>query len=248
MNNKMNRWLFYLISLFLICSCTEEIPVNPEALGLKYYPLQTGDYWIYKVSEVRYKNQFAEQASDSINYYVRERIDTVFKNLTGEDTFKFNRSRRQTPLEEWGQDSLFVVNKSATDVRITQNNRKVVSFIFPVLEGKKWNAHIFNTQSSVTNAAEATFYTFANTGHPVVINGNTYSNTVKVVQVVNDNAIEQQDLHEVYAYGVGRIFKQKLSYQFCSDPDRQNGCAIGEKFIITGVKKTEKLQEHGSSK
>jgi hypothetical protein len=243
----MHRWGFIGGILLLVFSCTEEVPLQPETLGLKYYPLKTGDFWIYKVTETRYRNQFAEQASDSASYYVREQIDTVFRDLAGEDTYKFTRSRRNMPAEAWSQDSVYVVNKSSSDVRLTQNNKRVVAFIIPVLEGKQWNAHIFNTQSSVNNPAEETFYSFAKVGQPSVISGVTYANTVKVVQLANENAIEQQDLHEVYAFGVGRIYKQKLAYQYCSDPDRQNGCTIGNKFIITGIKQTEKLEERGSS-
>jgi len=237
-----------IIGLFLlVLSCTDEVSFEPDSLGLKYYPLKSGDFWIYKVTETRYRNQFAEQASDSVSYFIREQIDTVFQDLAGETTYQFTRSRRNTPAESWGLDSVFVVNKSGTDVRLTQNNRRVVSFIFPVLEGKKWNAHIFNTQSSVNNPAEVTWYTFANVGQAAVINGTNFANTVKVVQLANENAIEQQDLHEVYAYGIGRIYKQKLANQYCSDPDRQNGCEIGSKFIITGIKQTEKLVERGAS-
>ncbi len=243
----MRCWGFFCGILLLVLSCTEEVPLQPETLGLKYYPLKIGDFWIYKVTETRYHNQFAEQANDSVSYFVREQIDTVFRDLAGEDTYKFTRSLRNSPTEAWSQDSVFVVNKSGSDVRITQNNQRVVAFIFPVLEGKQWNAHIFNTQSSVNNPAEETFYSFANVGQAAVINGINYANTVKVVQLANENAIEQQGLYEIYAYSVGRIFKQKLAYQYCSDPDRQNGCEIGSKFIITGIKQTEKLEEHGSS-
>ncbi len=244
----MNRLGLICGLFFLVCSCTEEVPLSPETFGLKYYHLKTGDFWIYKVTQTRYRNQFAEQASDSVSYYVREQIDTVFQDLAGEATFKFTRSRRNTPAEAWGKDSVFVVNKSGTDVRLTQNNWRVVAFIFPVLQGKQWNAHIFNTQSSVNNPAEVTFYSFADVGQPAVINGVNYANTVKVVQLANKNAIEQQDLHEIYGYGVGRIYRQKLVYQYCSDPDRQNNCEIGTNFIIMGTKKTEKLEEQGSSR
>ncbi|QNF35068.1 hypothetical protein HUW51_20970 [Adhaeribacter swui] len=244
----MNRLFLLCGVLFLLLGCTEEEHLKPEMLGLKYYPLQAGNFWIYQVSEIRYKDQFVNEATDSVTYLVREQIDTVFQDLTGEDTYKFTRSRRSTSAEDWGQDSVFVVNKSATDVRVMQNNRRVVSFIFPVTEGKKWNAHIFNSQSSVNNPAEVTYYSFAQVGQPFRVNGINYANTVQVNQIKNSNAIEEQDFYEVYAYGVGRILKQKLAYQYCSDPDRQNGCEIGNQFIINGVKITEKLIEHGSLK
>lgn len=237
----------FFISLFFY-GCKEEIALDPEALGLNYYPLHTGEYWIYKVTETSFKDQFEAQATDSVSYYVRERIDTVYQDLTQEETYKFTRSRRNSLTEEWGADSVFVVNKSNTSVRVNQNNRKVVSFIFPVVEGKRWNAHIFNTHSSFSNKSEEKFYYFSDKGISMIINGNNYSNTVKVIQTLNDNAIERQDLFEVYGYGVGRIYKQVLSYNYCSDPGRQNGCEVGQQFIITGKKRIEKLLEHGITK
>lgn len=242
------RYLIALLVSFLFGSCTEEVAPDTAALGLKYYPIQTGDYWIYQVTETRYKNQFASQADDSIRYWVRERVDTVFKDLTNEDTYKITRSRRNTAAEEWGTDSVFVVNKSGTDVRVTQNNVRVVKFIFPVMNGKKWNAHIFNPPSAVDNKPEELFYSFVGKGQTFLLNGTTYSNTVRVIQINNENAIERQERFEVYGYGVGRIYKQVLSYNYCSDPDRQNGCEVGQQFIITGLKRVEKLQEHGSFK
>ncbi len=245
----MVKRLFIIVSLsFLFASCTEEVTPDTGALGLKYYPLQTGDYWIYQVTETRFKNQFPNQANDSVSYFVRERVDSVFKDLTNEDTYKIIRSRRNTSTEEWGTDSVFVVNKSTTDVRVTQNNVRMVNFIFPVTDGKKWNPHIFNSQSSVANKPEETFYSFADQGQSWVINGTTYLNTVRVVQLNNENAIERQNKFEVYAFGIGRIYKQVIAYNYCSDPDRQNGCEVGKQFIVTGLKQVEKLQEHGSFK
>lgn len=244
----MRHLLFFVFIILVISSCTKEIAPDPVALGYKYYPVQIGDYWIYQVTETRFQNQFASQANDSITYLVRERVDTIFNDLTGENTFKIVRSRRNLATEEWGNDSVFVLNVSNSSVRLTKNNVKVIPFIFPVVEGKKWNAHIFNTQSSVTNKAEETFYSFANTGQPFQMAGTTYPNTVKVVQLFNDNVIERQDLYEVYGYGIGRLYKQELSYQYCSDPERQSGCEVGNQFIVTGIKRVEKLQEHGSVK
>lgn len=235
--------VFVLSCLFT--SCTEEVAPDTQALGLDYYPLHTGEYWIYKVTETHYKNQLETQGSDSITYYVRERIDTVYQDLAREDTYQFTRSRRNSLTENWGSDSVFVVNKSNSDVRRNQNNRKTVTFIFPVLDGKRWNANIFNTQSSFANKSEEKFYSFSDKGKPAIINGSNYLNTIKVTQAINDNAIEHQDWYEVYGFGVGRIYKQVLSYYYCSDPTRQNGCEVGKQFIITGKKQIEKLQEHG---
>ncbi|QMU28429.1 hypothetical protein [Adhaeribacter radiodurans] len=244
----LKQGLLVLFICFFFIGCTEKIDPNPEGLGLQYYPLQVGDYWIYHVTETSYQNQFAHQASDSVNYFVRERVDTVFKDLTNEDTYKIIRSRRNSTAEEWSSDSVYVVNKSASDVSVTQNNLRVVKFIFPVKEGKKWNANIYNTQSGVNNTSEQKFYSFANQNVAFLLNGLTYPNTVKVEQFSNDNAIEKQEAFEIYAYGVGRVYKQIIDFNYCSDPDRQNGCEVGKQFIVTGIKRTEKLQEHGSIK
>lgn len=234
-----------LIVSFLFFGCTEEIAPDTEALGHNYYPLRIGEFWIYKVTEVKFKNQFEKEGHDSISYYVREQIDTIYQDLTQEDTYKFTRSRRSSLTENWGTDSVFTVNKSVGSVRLYQNNRRIVPFIFPVLENKKWNAHIFNTQSSFDNKSEEKFYYFANVDKPVTVNGTLFPKTVTVVQVKNENAIERQDWYEVYASGTGRIYKHLLTFDYCSDPGRQNGCEVGQAFIISGTKRTEKLLEHG---
>ncbi|MDQ3292101.1 MAG: hypothetical protein M3Q05_12515 [Bacteroidota bacterium] len=244
----VKQWLLVLFICILAGGCTKEITPDPEELGLKYYPLHVGDYWIYQVTETRFQNQFENQASDSVSYFVRERVDTVFKDLTNEDTYKIIRSRRNNSSEAWSSDSVYMVNKSGSDIRVSQNNVRVVKFIFPVLEGKKWNPNIFNSRSGVNDNQDQTFYSFANPNAAFSLNGIIYPKTVKVAQILNENAIEKQNAFEIYAYGIGRIFKQAINYQYCSDPDRQNGCEVGKQFIITGIKRIEKLQEHGSLK
>ena len=242
-------FLLVLFLLVLIGGCrTEEIKPLPDEAGTRYYPLRVGAYWVYQVTETRYKNQFADQPGDSVTYEVREQIDTIYQDLTGALAYHFIRSRRLSPAAAWGADSVFVVHKSASDVRLSWNNIRQVPFIFPVLDGKKWNADIFNVNSNVLNNMETHYYTFAGKGQPLVVNDTTYQNTVKVIQRLNENAIERQDRYEVYAYDVGRIYKSALAYEYCADPDRQNACEVGRGYIIKGVKRVEKLRAYGFTK
>lgn len=246
MRKSFNLVWFFLV---LLGGCqTEVIKPVPDEAGTQYYPLRAGDYWIYRVVETRYRNQLAWQPGDSSVYFVREQIDTIYQDLTGQPAYQFTRSRRPSATAAWGADSVFVVNKSASDVRLYYNNVRWVPFVFPVLDGKKWNAHVFNVNSQVTNPAQADYYTFAAPGQPFTVGDTTYQNTVKVIQRFNENAIERQDAYEVYAYGVGRIYKQVLAFDYCSDPARQNACAVGEEYIVKGSKRTEQLQAYGSLK
>ncbi|CAA9228249.1 MAG: hypothetical protein AVDCRST_MAG95-870 [uncultured Adhaeribacter sp.] len=237
-----------LLAGLLLNGCTDEISPTPDALGSKYYPLRVGAYWIYQVTETRYKNQPATTPGDSVAYFIKEQIDTIYQDLTGQDTYQYTRSRRNMLTDDWGSDTMFAVNKSATDVRVQRNNRRQVTFIFPVSNGRKWNPDIFNTNSQVFNKPEEKFYYFGEVGQPFSVNDTTYQNTVKVIQQQIENAIERQNQFEIYAYGVGRVFKQFLRFDYCSDPDRQNGCQVGQGYIITGLKRTEKLINYGTAK
>ena len=76
------------------------------------------------------------------------------------------------------------------------------------LEDKKWNGNAFN------NTGEEQFI-YTGVGEAFSMRDTTFTNTAKVVQYYETNAIEQDDRQEVYAYGVGMIFKRTLDFEYC---------------------------------
>jgi hypothetical protein len=233
----MFRKLAFLFLLPILCwGCSEEIiPVTDDA-GRSYYPVSIGDYWIYDVSETKYIRRFKDQPGDSVTYQLRERVDTVYQDQTNQLTYKLIRSRRANALQPWGADSVVLINKSGTNLQITRNNLRTINLIFPVAEGKKWNGNAFNFKS--TGEEE---FNYQNTGSPFSIRDTTFANTITVVQYNNENLINLNDRLEIYAAGVGLIYKKNIDYEYCNNGSTQS-CEIGKGFILYGKKRIQKIR------
>ena len=215
--------LLFIVGLF---SCTEEVSITPEDRGQAYFPVKVGNYWIYDVSETKVlNNQY-----DSTRYQVRELIDTVFKNQLNESTYRVLRSRRTNEMQAWGNDSLYTINLSPTNVQIARDNKRIISLVFPVKEGKGWNANAFN------NLEETEFY-YEDVNQPIVTQGKSYPKTLKIIQGNTDVSL-LEDSWEIYALETGLIYKKMQVYEYSYN---QNNGEVDKSFITTGTKRIYKL-------
>lgn len=226
---------FVLLSGMFIQACTETHEPDPEEIGHNYYPLNVGDFRVYDVVQVQYRDN---KVIDSAVFQFRELVDTVFVNQTGEETFKIIRSKRPDSSEVWTDDSVIVVNKSATDLRVTKiNNRKVVKLIFPVKEGKSWNANAFN------DLGEEIHY-YRNVSKPYTLDGKDYPKTLTVVEAENVNNIEKDSREEVYAATIGLVSRKSEKLTYCNNPGVQK-CEVNTGYIVEGTIRTETLNHSG---
>jgi hypothetical protein len=219
-----------------LCQCTDNIDLTND-MAREYYPVKVGNYWIYDVSETTFNKQFLKNPTDSVTYQVRELVDTVYRDQTGELTYRVIRSRRADATQAWGSDSVVTINKSASDVRYTRENLKVVKLVFPAGENKKWNGNAFN----IRGAEE---YTFAQVGQPYTLDDTTYTNTVRVNQFFNENLVELEDRHEVYALGIGMVYKRVIDLDYCRGGNGQQ-CEVGQHYVVYGRRILQKLRAFG---
>jgi hypothetical protein len=228
--------VFLLLLACGLCQCSE-VHHLAEDIGREYYPVQVGNYWIYEVSEATFTNQTLQEPADSITYQVQERVDTVFRDQTGELTYRVIRSRRTHGGQAWNGDSVVTINKSLSDLRYTRNNLKTVKLVFPPAEHKKWNGNAFNSR-------EPEEYYFAQVGQPFILDDSTYNNTVRVVQAWNEDLLKLEDRQEVYALGIGLIYKKTIDLNYCNGDVGQH-CQVGQHYVVYGRRILQKLIAFG---
>lgn len=218
------NFVFTLMLIGLFTQCTEAVKPAEIDSGQQYYPLAVDNYWIYDVTETIVDHD----DFDSVKFQIREIIDTVYTNLAGEKTYKIIRSRRSDLSKPWEEDSLVLVNTSWSDVRRSKNNIKTVSLVFPVNEGKEWNANAFNTQGEQA-------YRYRRVKRPFVLHGLTYDSTATIVQGEADDVV-LDNREEVYAYNIGLIYKKFLVYEYF----QENG-TLDKTKVARGYKQVMKL-------
>lgn len=227
----IRTFIFFFIPL--LCSCRESL-VNPDQIfyGAEYYPLKLKRYYIYDVDSVEYKNGSIAQSS---SFQIKEILSDTFS--TGSLLqYRVERFKRRKPIIDtiWPSqpDSVWSVYYFSNQIIKVENNVKIVKLVFPVEEKKKWNGNVFNNFGTDV-------FEMNRIGKPLVVNTNTFSNTL-IVDQANDTAnIVRSDYRiEVYAKDIGMILKQREVYDFV-----QNNPF---KKINSGVKYIEKLVEYGT--
>lgn len=229
------------ISAWLLTQCTEVVKPTEAEIGRDYFPLAVGNSWVYDVTETKYANQPQKKAGDSITYQIREKVTDTFIDQAGQTTYKVTRSRRTAPNKEWGQDSLILINPLPSSILVTRNNLKTVNLVFPIISGKSWNGNAFNNRG-------VTEFTYDGAGNPFSVNGTMYAQTVTVIQAYDKNIINFDDQQEVYAQGVGLIYKRFIDYNYCDGSAGQGTCPFDAEFIVKGIKKIQKLRSFESGK
>jgi len=245
--------LSWVILLVVLAGCKDAAELDPAMMGYQYYPLEVGNYRIYYVTKV--KTQFDKQ--DTTRYFMREVVKSSFEDQTGEVNYRIERSSRPDTRSQWIADSVFVVSKSLTNVMLLANNARYVKLIFPVKTGKTWIADAYNENGdfgSEDSGLEKEPYTYAAVGEaftfddPDLIYNNTalqFDTTATIVQGIphyeRDEPIltHLDDRKEVYAVGVGLIYRKYLKAMLCV---QEPNCSS---YIRDGNERHEVLIDYG---
>jgi hypothetical protein len=222
--------------LLLLAGCkTSTIDPDPDAFGYRYFPLEVKYFRVYAVTETRYLND----QSITSTYQVRERVDTVFTDLANQPVYRIIRSRRDLESQPWVDDSVIVASRSASDLRVTRHNVKVVQMIFPVRNGKSWNANAFN----VFGRNE---FSYKSVAMPYTYDNQQFDKTATVVQSNIANLVERDEREEVYAEDIGLVYRNYTRLNYCDDPSK---CPFNRQpnlYIQDGIRRVDKLIAYGT--
>ncbi len=213
----------YLLILTLLVSigCRDQMikPVDQiNLLGTDYFPLHTGDWWVYKVDSVIYDLQKDRVILDSVHTFIKYVVTDSFR--LGEDVkaFKLERSQRSTDTAPWRPMDSWWVSKDDVGAWSNEGNLLFQKLSFPVRKGKKWdgNAHIGTRVSLYVrdDILEQVFdgweYKYESVDEPESIGGKAYDKVLTVREVDNSEehpAISYKKARSKYARGVGLVYK-----------------------------------------
>ncbi|MEJ8802425.1 hypothetical protein [Pontibacter sp. H249] len=237
MKKAMLFWA--LLGLVGFTSCeTKYQEHDAEALGLDYLPVNIGDYKVYKVVDIKY--QFNVATKDS--FEMKEVVDTSFYDQTYTLTYKIIRSIKRYNDTGWVEDSVMTLTKSDKYALLTKDNTKYVKLVFPIKEGKIWYADAFNDR--LTSNDTKIPHRYINVGKPYDLNGVTYPSTLTVDQNSSPNSVLIDNRNEVYAKGIGKIYRvfNKVVLASCATDD----CVYGPDYKLDGHERYESLIDYGT--
>jgi hypothetical protein len=218
-----------LLFLLLLFSCQPSPDVLPDA---QYFPLQTGQYRTYAVTEQRYQPGMTPTVRQ---YNLRETVGLPFSSLVGETAYPITYAHQTDGGSLWLTDSIGMARMTEAEALLTTGSQTVVKLALPLFEGQRWNGNRYNERGNdefrVQQAHE-----------PFRMGNQTFDRTLTVVQQNDSTLVGQDKRLEVYAYGVGLIYAERQQLRFCTNP---GGCG-GTAGIAYGIRQFKRLTEYGN--
>jgi hypothetical protein len=138
---------------------------------------------------------------------------------------KVERYSRIDDNDLWVLSDIWTQKRTNQSAQRIEEDVRYVRLGFPVEADKTWNGNAYNTM-------EPWNYKIMEVDVPAMYNGLSFEQTATVFQRNNVNLIDQELASEVYARGVGLVYKQ------LTDIEIQQGDMIG-------VDMTMKILEYG---
>jgi hypothetical protein len=229
---KHLRYFFisFLIILFNACSSTDE---NPLDTGLKYFPLQVGNYWIYDVTEITFDTLIQNITE---NYQERYEVVDSFENQLSEIAYVIHVSKRDDVDAAWEFDQTWTARLSnANEIIVAEENTPYVKLILPIREGATWLGNKYNTIEAERSNSRVDNYVFQNVKDAFDV----YNNTITVQESSDLNLIYKDIRSSTYAEEIGLVYRINQYVDYCDE----NSC-LGQYRRKHEQTKIQILAEH----
>lgn len=215
--------------VLLVAGCTTPDVVDQEVAGYTYFPLEAGRYIEYEINEVQYT--VTSSTPKTITYFLKEVCGQPYAGLTGVQQFPIERYKKGTLAANWTLDSVWTAYRLPDRAVRVENNTAFVKITFPLAEESTWNGNLLNTYPA--EAYKAHFEVPSPTQ-------NEFPGSLTVVQRQDSSLVSRFKRHEVYAPGVGLVYKEDTAWEYCQEP-----ACIGSGKIDTGTSRITKIKSYG---
>ncbi|AUD02486.1 hypothetical protein [Spirosoma pollinicola] len=216
--NHIHSTLALLILLVIAGGCQPNTDPAPDDTA--YFPLQTGDYWIYQVTQENYS---LTGGATTTAYQVQEKIGSSFTR-SGQVFFQVEESTRTSEKGNWQINAIRTVFKSLSEVVSQENNVPTRSLVFPISTNTSWNSNTYNA------LPDSLPLRYENISRPFAVNKLAFDHAVSVVGPSDSTLIGLTKYQRVYALSVGLVYRENTALAYCqSTPD-----CIGKGVIASG--------------
>jgi hypothetical protein len=191
-----------------VSSCKDKTDDYIVDYGYEYFPMDSGHYVIYDVDSIIYRNA-DPQAIDSIRFQLKEfYAGTFFDSIQNQLKYRVEYQKRDNENAPWQNERVWYAVKEQTNVQMVENDIKFIKLIFPPRENTEWDGNIYAAKTGQYQYLNDWTYTYLNVDKPATVNGLSFDKTLMVSHVGDSNLIELLKSREMYAKGVGLIYKE----------------------------------------
>lgn len=192
----------FLLGLFLcsiIFSCSEDNRVYFLAKNKSYYPIETGYFNQYNVTEINIDKP--SEIFDTTRYQLKELIGGTFTDNQGIPTNILMRYKRTDSLQKWEIKDIWAVQDYDNRITLNEENLKYVKLIFPCQQGNTWDGNAYNIN-------DKQIYEISEINTPGTINQHSFDSCLTVLQQADSSLIHKDFAVEQFANNTGLIYKE----------------------------------------
>lgn len=218
----MKYSLLIIVLIAAVAGCKKpETDFEAIDLGYNYFPTKNGWFIDYEVDSISHNITV-----DTTHFFLREKMTEDFIDEEGQVAWTLERYKKNQLQDTFELTDVWVQKRTTTSAEKVEENQRFIKLVFPVEENDTWNGNAYNSMDPWN-------YRYTNVGDPYEIDFFDFPNTVTVNQRNNINLVDQEVAYEVYADGIGLIYKS------LKDLEYQN-------FEITGVEIEMKAIGYGT--
>ncbi|WP_420149627.1 hypothetical protein [Spirosoma sp.] len=224
--NTLYKTLVFLTLLAVGAGCNDTL--DPDRNDYDYFPLQTGDYWIYQVTQENYTatNPVAKNV-----YQLQQKISNSYTQ-NGQLYYVIEESVKRSEVTGWQLRAIRTVYKNLKEVVSVEYNVPVVKLAFPITTTTSWNINAYN-------ASPDTVLRYEDTNKAYTLNKFNFDHTISVLGANDSTLVNQDRYRRVYAQNIGLVYSENVALDYCqSTPD-----CIGKAIIESGTKSKWELIE-----
>ena len=233
-----------ILAIFFFAACKEKkIELTSPQLA-EYLKPAVGKYIIYRLDSTVPANFGASLVVRS--YRVKDLVDAEIVDGTGRKAYRILRTITDTNgVAPYRNNATFMTVPVGTDwIEHIDNNLRYMKLRWPIRDGFEWKGHSFIDASSINSPFRYLAdwnYSYKNIAQPYTVPGKKFDNTVSVLQrdetipegPFSPMAYKQRNYGlEVYAKGIGLIYKEFLHYIYQPPTPSRSGYYEDESYGV----------------
>ena len=205
MSQAFHKIILILLTVLLLTqvSCKKET-IDIANISYNYFPTDDKRWVIYEVDSI-YHAENDNNNDDSVytfHFEIREQLDSAFLDGAGRLNQIVKRFKRKDSIADWSLTDVWTQTVTTVGAYRNENNICYHKLSYPIGVESYWNGNDANTLAEE-------MYSYEYFHEPGFVNGMAFDSTLAVLQIDENNYVERIFGREIYAAGVGLIYKER---------------------------------------
>jgi hypothetical protein len=210
-------------------SCNKQTDTLSIIAAKELYPLQVGKTFTYRLDSTVVATFGA--ALQKKSYLAKDSVESSFLDNQGRQSYRIFRYLTDTLVSKpYQYAATFVATIDSNRIEYIDNNLRFIALVNPVSNNTTWKGNSYiNTTTNADNFFLNNWqYQYQNINEPFTVKKGSINNTVTILQQ-NESSAANFDPNfyynktysvEVYAKGIGLIYKDFLHYTYQVTPSK----------------------------